>query len=227
MITKRIHENSARVIEQYQGVPYFNNRRTGLRGALPVQVGKGSPKDIHDEVEIILVKNKLDPNTVDIRKLMVESNIGIDCSGFAYHVLQKTNYSFPYAGGFMRKMIAKFNPVKNIDVKTFAHNSNSKIISLREVLPGDIVTMVGNGDASRNHIIVIDQIEYQNDIPAIIHYAHSIAIPEDGQYGHGVRGGKIEIINPDKPLTDQVWSEEYLRQRGLSTTCELRRLVVS
>lgn len=227
MITKRIQEKSAAVIEQYRGIPYFNNRRTGLRGALPVQVGKGSPKDIHDEIEIILIKNKIDRNAIDIKKLMVDSNIGIDCSGFAYYVLQKTNYHFPYAGSFIGKMFAKFNPVKNIDVKTFAHNSNSKVITLREVEPGDIVTMVGNGDASRNHIIVIDQIEYQNNIPAVIHYAHSIAIPEDGQYGHGVRSGKIEIINPDKPLTDQIWSEEYLRQRALSTTCELRRLVIS
>lgn len=227
MITKRISAESTQVIEQYQGVPYFNNRRTGLRGALPVYVGKGSPKDIHEEVEIILKKNKLDPQTIDIRKLMVESNIGIDCSGFAYHVLRKTNFSFPYASGFLSRLMARFNPVKNIDVKTFAHDSNSKIVTLREVLPGDVITMVGNGDTSRNHIIVIDQIEYQNNIPAVIHYAHSIAIPEDGQYGHGVRSGKIEIINPDKPLTDQVWSEEYLRARAIATTCELRRLVVS
>lgn len=227
MITKRIQEKSATVIEQYRGIPYFNNRRTGLRGALPVQVGKGSPKEIHEELEYILKINKLDPNTVDIRKLMVESNIGIDCSGFAYHVLRKTNYSFPYAGGFLRKMIAKFRPVANIDVKTFTHDNNSKIIALRDVQPGDIITMVGNGDASRNHIVIIDQIEYQNDLPATIHYVHSIAIPEDGQYGHGVRSGKIEIINPDKPLTDQIWSEEYLRQRAISTTCELRRLVIS
>lgn len=227
MITKRIQDASVAVIEQYKDIPYFNNRRTGLRGALPVQVGKGNPKEIHEEIQYILKKDKLDPNTIDTRKLLVENNIGIDCSGFVYHVLQKTNYAFPYAGSFFGKLIAKFNPVKNIDVKTFAHNKNSKIIPIREAQPGDIITMVGNGDASRNHIVVIDQIEYQNEIPATIHYVHSIALPEDGQYNHGFKQGKIEIINPDKPLTDQVWSEEYLRNRGLQTTCELRRVVVS
>jgi cell wall-associated NlpC family hydrolase len=227
MITKRINDISASVIDQYRAVPYFNNRRTSVRGALPVQIGKGSPKEIHEELEYILKINRLDPNTVDIRKLMVESNLGIDCSGFAYHVLRKTNYSFPHAGGFLRKIIAKFRPVANIDVKTFAHDKNSKIVSLRDIQPGDIITMVGNGDASRNHIVVIDQIEYQNDLPATIHYVHSIAIPEDGQYGHGFHEGKIEIINVEKPLTDQVWSEQYLRNRALEMTCQLRRVMVS
>jgi len=227
MITKRINDASVAVIEQYKDIPYFNNRRTGVRAALPVEIGKGSPKEIHEEMLFLYKKNKLDPQTIDVRKFMVENNIGIDCSGFVYHVLQKTNYAFPYAGNFVRKFIAKFRPTANIDVKTFAHNKNSKFISIREAQPGDIITMVGNGDASRNHIVVIDQIEYQNEIPATIHYVHSIAIPEDGQYNHGFKEGKIEIINPDKPLTDQVWSEEYLRNRGLQTTCELRRVMVS
>lgn len=227
MITKRINDSSIHVIEQYKGIPYFNNRRTGVRAALPVEIGKGSPKEIHEEIEFLLKKNKLDPQTTDIRKLLVENNIGIDCSGFVYHVLQKTNYSFPYAGNFIRRIIAKFRPVSNIDVRTFAHNNNSKIIPLRETKPGDIITMVGNGDASRNHIVIIDQIEYQNDIPSIIHYSHAVAIPSDGLYNHGYHEGKIEIINVEKPLTDQVWSEEYLKERALQTTCELRRVVVS
>lgn len=227
MITKRINDTSANVIEQYKNIPYFNNRRTGVRAALPVEIGKGSPKEIHEEIEFLLKKNRLDPQTTDIRKLLIENNIGIDCSGFAYHVLKKTNYSFPYAGNIIRRIIAKFRPVTNIDVKTFAHNSNSAIIPLRNVQPGDIITMVGNGDASRNHIVVIDQIEYQNDIPSVIHYAHSIAIPEDGQYGHGFHEGKIEVVNVEKTITDQAWSEQYLYNRALQTTCELRRLVVS
>lgn len=227
MITKRINDTSALVIEQYKNIPYFNNRRTGLRGALPVLVGKGSPKEIHEEIEFLIKKNKLDPQTIDIKKLLVDNNIGIDCSGFAYHVLKKTNYSFPYAGGFFRRQIAKFNPVKNINVKTFAHTSNSTPIPLRNVQPGDIITMVGNGDASRNHIVIIDQIEYQNDIPSVIHYVHSMAWPSDGQYGHGFHSGKIEIINIEKPLTDQIWSEDYTKESALQTTCELRRLVVS
>lgn len=227
MITKRINENSANVIVQYKDIPYFNNRRTSVRAALPVEIGKGSPKEIHEEIEYLLKKNRLDPQTTDIRKLLVENNIGIDCSGFVYHVLQKTNYSFPYAGNFIRKIIAKFRPVSNIDVRTFAHDKNSKIISLRDVVPGDIITMVGNGDASRNHIVIFDQIEYQNNIPSVLHYVHSIAIPEDGLYNHGFHEGKIEIINVEKPLTDQVWSETYLRERALQTRCELRRVVVS
>jgi hypothetical protein len=239
MNTKTLSTHAFSVIDQYMnftvgtavtGVPYFNNKTVGARAALRATIGKGSTKDIFEETDIILKRKHIEAGTLTsetLKKLFVDNNIGIDCSGFAYHVLKKTNYSFPYAGGFFRRQIAKFNPVKNINVKTFAHASNSTPIPLRNVEPGDIITMVGNGDASRNHIVIIDQIEYQNDIPSVIHYVHSMAWPSDGQYGHGFHSGKIEIINIEKPLTDQIWSEDYTKERALQTTCELRRLVVS
>ena len=58
MITKRISDSSVHVIEQYKNIPYFNNRRTSVRAALPVEIGKGSPKEIHEEIEFLLKKNK-------------------------------------------------------------------------------------------------------------------------------------------------------------------------
>lgn len=227
MITKRINEKSAKIIEQYRDVPYFNNRRTNLRNALPVNIGKGSPKEIHDELDFIIKRDHLDKNNIDVKKVLVENNIGIDCSGFIYHVLQKTNYSFPYAKNFFKKLIAKLRPSANINVKTIAHDANSKVINLKDVEPGDIITMTSEDATFRNHIMVIEQIEYQNSIPATLHYVHTIAIPEDGEYNHGIHRGNIEIINSEKPITQQVWSEKYLLDRALQMRCELRRVVVS
>ena len=62
-------------------------------------------------------------------------------------------------------------------------------------------------DSECNHIITIHQADYQNFMPIAIHYTHSIALPEDGQYGHGVRQGRIEILDPSKDILDQTWIE--------------------
>lgn len=79
-------------------VPYFNNRRkamaVGLRGA----VGKGTPEEIAEEVDLHAQKkhipvgaltNALDVNSgvPALKKFMVDHGIGIDCSGLVYHLL--------------------------------------------------------------------------------------------------------------------------------------------
>lgn len=78
-------------------VPYFNNRRRsmalGLRGA----VGKGTPDEIAEEVEIHAQRSKvplaalcssidINSGVPGIKKFMVDRNIGIECSGLCYHL---------------------------------------------------------------------------------------------------------------------------------------------
>ena len=85
--------------------------------------------------------------------------------------------------------------------------------------------------SERNHILVVHTVDYQNFVPTMIHYTHSIAWPDDGQYGHGVRQGTIEILEPTKGITDQKWTEKgktgaenptYLRAKISKT--EIRKL---
>lgn len=79
-------------------IPYFNNRRRamaiGLRGA----VGKGTPEEIAEEVDLHAQKkhlpigaliNSLDVNSgvSALKKFMVDHSIGIDCSGLVYHLV--------------------------------------------------------------------------------------------------------------------------------------------
>jgi hypothetical protein len=89
--------------------------------------------------------------------------------------------------------------------------------------------------AERNHILVIYQIEYQNFIPTTLHYAHAIAWPTDGEFGHGLHKGIIEIINPEKDLFEQRWielgkdslvngDENYTFSRARKSKTEIRRL---
>lgn len=250
MNTKLISDKALAVIDQYKNfsiasatcsVPYFNNSRAGLRGAMRAEVGKGNPKDIYEEVEQITVKGKLDTKTFDneyLKKFLVEKNLGIDCSAFAYYILNEESQarnkgvldrhlSFPFAGGFLGNLKAKMRPVENADVRTFAHEKNSTVIALKEVVPGDMITILGDP----NHILIIHQIEYQNFLPTTLHYSHAMAWPSDGLYGHGIHQGRIDILDLNKPLTEQRWielektgAENYTFSRAQNSTTELRRL---
>ncbi len=251
--TKLILQPALDTIDQYLhfkvgggecAVPYFNNKRTAQRAALRALVGKGSPKELFDEVEIKTLQNKtlLSAFTDEtLKKFMVDEGLGIDCSGLAYYILDAESrargkgpldrhLTFGHARGLIKYIATKLNPVKNADVLAFVADKNSAAIGLASVQPGDFIAMTG-ADSECNHIITIHQADYQNFMPIAIHYTHSIALPEDGQYGHGVRQGRIEILDPSKDILDQTWIENertgqenptYVRAKGSKT--ELRRL---
>lgn len=260
MNTRLISEQAIKGIRQYLhfrveqaecNIPYFNNRRTGLRAALPVLVGKGSPKQIFEELEIIAAQEKVPLKSFTnetLKQFLMLHNIGIDCSGFAYFILNEESLargkgsldrhiSFVYARGIVSKIAAHLNPVKNVDVRTLADNKNSTEIAIKDIQPGDMITMIGSsntpteGFTERDHILVIHQIEYQNFIPATLHYVNSIAWPSDGMEGHGVREGTIEIANPNLPISEQLWTEagatgaaHYTHARAKVSTTQVRRL---
>ena len=124
----------------------------------------------------------------------------------------------------------KLNPVKNADVLTFADEKNSSAIGMEDILPGDFITMCGT-ETERNHIVIAHEVDYQNLAPIALRYTHSIAWPDDGQYGHGVRQGSIEIVEPAKGILDQKWTEkEKTGEENLTfirakvSTTEIRRL---
>lgn len=248
MTSKLLGENALTIINEYKNfhegyavcsIPYYNNRRIKARARLRAQIGKGSIKDIKDEAESVALAEKVKLSALDslsLKKFLVNNNIGIDCSGFAYYILNAEKpgltFSFPFSKGLLGKLRAKFRPVENLGVATLAHDSNSKIISLRDVKPGDMITMTGGTDGGeRDHVLVVHEVNYSDEIPAIIHYTHAVAWPTDGEYGHGVRQGVIKITNIDKPITSQEWTEDnvtgeanYTHSRALKSTTEIRRL---
>ena len=242
MNTKTLSPHALSVIEHYThfkvgsatcSIPYFNNKTTKTRGGLRVRIGKGSPKEILEEVETILVKMHVDTNTLSaetLKKLLTDENIGIDCSGFAYYVLNAQlqedgkgaldkHISFVNCHGILGKIRAKLRPVENCDVATLSHDRNSTVVPLKETQPGDIITMItppSDSDTSsstptqrneRDHILVIHQVEYQNFSAYKIHYTQAVAYPEDGVYGTGIKQGTIEIHDHTKPLTEALWTE--------------------
>lgn len=259
MNTKTLSEKSLTVINQYANfhianamcnIPYYNNRRSGVRAGLRAINGKGSPYDIFEEVEIVTMREKVSVASFtneSLKKFLVDHNIGIDCSGLVYYILNTESVSrnrgpmdkhllFPFSKGLIGKIRCKLRPTENTDARTLANDRNSHVIAMNEIQPGDFISMLKRPDApeeerARDHVILIHQIEYQNFVPIALHYTHTVAWPTDGQYGHGVRQGVIEILDPQKSLLEQRWieaektgDENYTLGRAKKSVTEIRRL---
>ncbi|MBI2437146.1 MAG: C40 family peptidase [Candidatus Magasanikbacteria bacterium] len=238
MISKTLSQPALDMIQKYLNLPfadknvscpYFNNRRSQVRGALRVLIGKGTPQDIADEAIIFSMKEKIDLEQLsdeELKKYLVDHNLGSDCSGFVYHVLNaelETTHKkslrhilhFPHAKNIIRKLLIKLRPVENCGVSTLAHEKNSSKIELQNIQPGDLIIILNAGpQQDYNHVMIIKKIEYEHTLPKIIHYTHSFQYPRDGKYGHGIKQEKIEIIDVQKNLLEQNWNEGQMREYG-------------
>ncbi len=243
MTTKKLTPQALSIIDQYLhfkvgsgecSVPYFNNKTIKRRAALRSVSGKGSPHEILEEVQSIFIKDHVNLASVtneSLKKVLTDSNIGIDCSAFAYYILDaesvalgresiKKGIYFNSAVGLIGKIRCALRPIENCDVSTFAHDKNSTKIGLKNVQPGDFITMTnGPEGGERNHILVVHQVDENK-----IYYSHAVAYPEDGVYGTGIKQGAIEITKPNESLTDQIWTENILFIRAQKSQIELRRL---
>lgn len=220
------------VINEYQSIRignvsipclYYNNKRQQIRAGLRVSIGKGTPAEIEEEVRILAQREKLNLETIEedtARTFLKTHNIGIDCSAFAYYVLDAEVYSktskrlrsilkFPYTTSPLRKLLTALRTVENTNVKTLAHEKNSTEIPLSQVRPGDMITILEGGrDHAWYHVMIIQAVDYaDNGTPTTLHYVHSYQWPTDGQYGHGVRSGSITVTDINAPLLAQSWKE--------------------
>jgi hypothetical protein len=264
LISKTLSKSALSVIDSYLNfrlgtavcsVPYFNNKTIKARAALGVFVGKGTPKEILEELLVQIHKSHLNAASINndtLKRLLTDNNLGVDCSGFAYRVLNAESEALgkgslerhlQFAGlGFAGRLRAALSPVKNTDVTTFADDANSRQVNLSEVEPGDFISMTeGPEGADRNHILVIHQVDCENSPggvlkPVKIYYSDAVAYPEDGVYGTGIKQGTITIKDLSKPITEALWSENNsegaelegeknrMFARALKSKTEVRRL---
>jgi hypothetical protein len=201
--------------------PYFNNKRRKIRSGLRVDKGKGTPEEIAEECTIAakLARVRISELSTDkLKEFLVEQDLGVDCSGFAYHVLnaysQERNgksiqsYIKTKREGIAGKLIAKLRPAENIGVATFADERNSVEVKISELRPSDIIVFLGTGkDKLYNHVLLVTGVECGSDTTRIS-YAHSYSWPSDGVYNHGVREGDILVHGED--LLGGTWKEQGL-----------------
>ncbi|MBU0545736.1 hypothetical protein KKA13_00570, partial [Patescibacteria group bacterium] len=198
MISKTLSKQAQNTVNGYVNLPiyghnincpYFNNRRANVRGGLRVMIGKGSVEDIAEEIVLMGLREKIDYNKLtdgDLKKFLVENGIGIDCSGFVYHVLDselkarglggiKKHIKFAFIKTPWRKFLSWLRPAEHAGVRTISADENCDRISLENVLPGDMIVFIKTGvKHDRNHIMLITKVEYDDaDVPQKIHYTHS------------------------------------------------------
>ncbi len=238
---------SEKVIEDYLNLPfpqtsgvrcpYFNNARLGQRGQLKVLIGKGTPKEILEEAKIIATQYRQDIFAINdpeqIRKFLIEHNLGIDCSGFITNVLKaqftaksknltKQIFITPKKNIF-RWLISRLRPVEQMNVKVFANDKNTEVITdLKEMEAGDLVVMLSTGpNKNHDHILLITETNGN-----VIKYAHARAWSSEGRFNHGVSTGTITLNNPDKGLLDQTWEEKDMFNHDNETFWEIKDATV-
>lgn len=158
-----------------------------------------------------------------VRRFLIDNELGVDCSGFATHILRA--HFLETAGldiahkfiknipaGFFRKIIMRLRPVESIGVKSgFANDKNTEKLGdenagydFSKIQAGDAVVMLQTGsNRKRNHLLIITDCDGEK-----IKYAHARAWSSEGQYGHGVNAGEIKIVAPGKGLLAQEWHEK-------------------
>ena len=185
--------------------PYYNNKRLSVRNGLRVLIGKGSPGEIAEEVTLCALKEKVELAMLSMdtkSQFLIDHNIGIDCSGLVYHVLDAeakargkgslgSFLKFPFSRGLLARMgrFLRRRYAENTDVKTFAHEDNSHPVKWSDIRAGDILikTYTGGGDGERNHILLVTKTDGNQ-----VWVAQSVAKPKDGRLGHGVRDELLE-----------------------------------
>jgi hypothetical protein len=194
--------------------PYFMNKRK-QRGGLRVMIGKGSPQEICSEVKIIAHLKGFDLENAtpeQIRKFMLERDIGIDCSGFVVQVLnawltsEHSGKLMQYLkfsdGSLVSRLRRTLRQVENIGAESLTSTTNcDRITDLNQVQPGNLVRLKAK-EKNSHHVLLISSVILEDDRVLEFEYVNSTQ-----EYGtdNGVRTGKVLVTNPAGDLKDQQW----------------------
>lgn len=205
-------------IENKQVVcPYYINSKV-VRGELGVLAGKGLPHEIVHELKVWAKVRGFDLENASgeqIRKFMIKTRIGIDCSGFVVNVLNqflkekfgKSLISFlKFRDKSILGKIRRFlRPIENIGAEVLTSTLNcSKVENINEVRPGDLIRAKGT-QSNANHVAIVSEVELDDNLNVVkIVYVNSHRF-----YGedNGIRVGNIDIIDSSRPLEFQKWND--------------------
>lgn len=163
----------------------------------PARQGKSSPEVIFKQLKIDAEQQNFDLNKAsveEIKHFMKKNKLGIDCSGFAYrmlnHLVQQIKgegletFGFPHVGR------------TNVNTLT-SEEFSIPIKTIRKIHPGDIIKTCSE-ETIPHCAIVIEKTDSE------ITYAHS----SNKTKITGVHLGKITINDPYTGLKDQLFLEE-------------------
>ena len=198
--------------------PYYMNADKRKRAASAVESGKGSPEEIVEELKLRALIKKIDLAKLsreEIRQLMTDERIGIDCSGLVSHILdpwvKETSHSalgrslLRTQRSLKRKLLLRFRPFQNIDVTLLTSPENAQSVMLTDVKPGDLIRTRGG-----KHVLLIDEVE--KDMENLISFSF---IHSSDRFGNasGVQRGRVVILKPEASLYEQHWQESLPDQK--------------
>ena len=216
---KKLPKEVTKLIEDYFNLningkkvktPYHINVKHA-RAELRSLVGKGTPQEIEEEVNIFAKLRNFNLKKTsenEIREFMQKEGIGVDCSGLVAHILDtwvksekkgnlRTNVVFPKMS-FLKRIIIALRPIENINADLLTNKFNSIPVELENVQIGDLIRL--KGIERGHHIAIITNVNEKE-----IEYIHSTK-----HYGqdNGIKRGKIKIVNKKKDLEHQKWLEK-------------------
>ncbi len=165
----------------------------------PARQGKSSPEVILQQLKEDAKKEGLELSTAsleEIKQFMIKNNLGIDCSGFTYRILDHlihnikgkslTDFGFPHVGRTNVKMLT-------------SEEFTIPIEHLHDIRPGDLIKV--RSSEKIPHCLIVLEVK-----PKQIIYAHS---NEDKLY-YGIHQNQIIITDPKNSIEKQGWKENYL-----------------
>ncbi|MCX8035430.1 MAG: hypothetical protein N3A71_04140 [Candidatus Dojkabacteria bacterium] len=187
------------VIEKYKtlrykefvtAVPYYRNKPFSFFTP-PAEAGKGSPDEIQRYIDEIIARSpqaqKINSNEM-FRSVLISFQIGVDCSGFVYHVLdawakvkhkKPLSYFLPKESPiFFRKFLSRiFKPQSSMSADDFTSEPFARQIKgTLNIRAGDLIR-TKNGD----HVLIIISTEIVGDNYEIVAYQSS-----DSHIPHGL-----------------------------------------
>jgi|GEM_PF-2006231 len=209
------------VIDSYLETPYWRNIVDQVDGRIIAEGpfdGKGTPEQIKYATLCAAEKEDKDYNTMskeEIQELQKRNNIGIECSGLIYNLLDGLCKDMGLSGVYYH-LVGEWRGIKRFGVRSVSASHmampvNSSPIRTTDLMLGDIVTLMGHDEIG--HVILI--LKNENNILNVIHNSSSSSYPF-------VHTFNIKITDPNKNIIHQDWQEKsisggsYLNEFNLS-----------
>ncbi|RLC35136.1 hypothetical protein DRH14_01515 [Candidatus Shapirobacteria bacterium] len=208
MVRSQLAQTIKAEIEHYLNIPYAINKLKNGHIVEEVPYGaKGNWLQIKNITKKITKKEKIDlskPSSQQLYNFRKKHKIGIDCSGLAYHLLDKT-YQLLFNQSIKFKLVGTNNKkgVRRLSANMLTNPINSMpILKYENIQTADLIRF-----NQAKHVIFI--VEKKDNI---ITYVHNSRYTQK----RGVHYGQIKITNPQKSLNFQQWSDTHLNGQPYS-----------
>lgn len=166
-------------------LPYQEDRR---------KYGKSNPKELKNNVIQIAKKEQLNIGQMSceqIQDFMVKNKLGIDCSGFSYHVI---NYLLQRVRNVDLQKIG-FPKASLTNVKLFLSKKLTyKISNYKQIQPGDLVIQIKGSNIGEQHMLIV-----------LKKYKHEVVLIHSSYYNNPAGVGILKLSRKNLLLSNPAY----------------------